>query len=423
MLARLRKVTALIMALTLLIACGGIPGDSLAPTSGEIDTNLTAKADPLGRIAYVSDDFQIWTVKSDGSDKRKITQDGANYTWPGWSSTSDKLSYSSFSRGVAVGGKALYVARAHGTSQVQIFENSPTNKPLFRVESPLYSMWSPDGEHLAFIARDQEMMTVYLADSSGLMNPRELTQGKSVSIDWSHDSESLLIRRETDLLKAEVNKSSQLVSVGTVSLKNRMSSWSPSSKMIGMIQPGLAGDVLTVSSATGYLSRQIGSVSGNVAFMWSPEGDRIVVGESLDNDDYLLKRLKLIDVESGKSRILKEMSIIAFFWSPDGSKIAYVATGDSGENLQWRILDLDSGTDTQIARFNPSHDQLIWYAFFDQFGKSHQVWSPDSTRLTFAGSLAQEDAQERSRIYIADLNDVGNLRVLGRGHLATWSSQ
>jgi TolB protein len=192
--------------------------------------------------------------------------------------------------------------------------------------------------------------------------------------------------------------------------------------MIGLIQSGVAGDVLTISSATGYLKRQLGGVSGNVAFMWSPKGDQIAVGESLDNDDYLLKRLVLIDVESGESRILKEISIIAFFWSPDGSKIAYVAIGDSGDNLQWRILDLGSGTDTQIARFNPSHDQLIWYAFFDQFGESHQVWSPDSTRITFAGSLAYENTQEGSRIYIADLNDVGNIRVLGRGYLATWSN-
>jgi TolB protein len=254
------------------------------------------------------------------------------------------------------------------------------------------------------------------------MKPQELAQGKLISIDWSHDSESLLIRREADLLRAEVNKSSALVSVDTVSLNYRMSSWSPNSKMIGMIQPGLGGDVLTVSSATGYLNRQIGDVSGNVAFMWSPNGNRIALGESLDNEDYLLKRLKLVDVESGKSSILKETSIIAFFWAPDGRKIAYVAVGDSGENLQWRILDLDSGVDTQIARFDPSHDQLVWYAFFDQFGESHQVWSPDSTRITFAGSLDQEGIEEGSRIYIADLNDVGNIRVLGRGYLATWSN-
>lgn len=418
MLARLRKAIVLIPALTLLIACGG----NLAPTSGNTDPNLTAKADFHGRIAYVSDDFQIWTVKPDGSDRRQITQDDSKYTWPGWSPRADMLSYSSFSKGDSDSRKALYVARAQGTNQVQLFENSSGDNPLFRVRSPHYSLWSPDGEHLAFIARDRDMMTLYLVDSSGLMKPQELTQGKSISIDWSHDSESLLIRREADLLRAEVNKSSALVSVGTVSLNYRMSSWSPNSKMIGMIQSGLGGDVLTVSSATGYLNRQIGDVSGNVAFMWSPNGNRIALGESLDNEDYLLKRLKLVDVESGKSSILKETSIIAFFWAPDGRKIAYVAVGDSGDNLQWRILDLDSGVDTQIARFDPSHDQLVWYAFFDQFGESHQVWSPDSTRITFAGSLDQESTEEGSRIYIADLNDVGNIRVLGRGYLATWSN-
>ena len=420
MLARLRKV--IVLTLTLPIACGGIVGDSSIPISGGIDSNLALKIDSIGRIAYVSADFQIWTANSDGSDKRKITQDDGKYTWPGWSPAAEMLSYSSFSEGAADRRNALYVASAQGASQVQLFENAVEDKPLFRIRSPHYSLWSPDGEHLALIARDQEMMTLYLIDSSGLMNPQELTEGKSISIDWSHDSESLLIRRDRDLLRAEVNKSNALVSVGTVSLKDRMPSWSPTSKMIGLVQSGVAGDVLTISSATGYLKRQLGGVSGNVAFMWSPKGDQIAVGESLDNDDYLLKRLVLIDVESGESRILKEISIIAFFWSPDGSKIAYVAIGDSGDNLQWRILDLGSGTDTQIARFNPSHDQLIWYAFFDQFGESHQVWSPDSTRITFAGSLAYENTQEGSRIYIADLNDVGNIRVLGRGYLSTWSN-
>lgn len=422
MLVRFRKVIVLIPALTLLIACGGNSGDLLSQTSGNTDPNLIAKADDQGRIAYVSDDFQIWTVKPDGSNRLQITQGDSKYTWPGWSPAADMLSYSSFSRGADEKRDSLHVARAEGTSQVQLFENSVEDKPVFRISSPHYALWSPDGEHLAFVVRDDEMKTLYLADSSGLMNPQELTEGKSVSIDWSHDSESLLVRRESDLLRAEINESSALVSVGLVSPKHRMSSWSPTSKMIGMIEPGVGGDALTVSSATGYLKRQLTAVSGNAAFMWSPQGDRIAVGESLDNEDYLLKRLKLVDVASGKSRILKETSIIAFFWAPDGSKIAYVAVGDSGENLQWRILDLDNGTDTQIARFEPSHDQLIWYAFFDQFGESHQVWSPDSTRIIFAGSLDQESTQQGSRIYIADLNDVGSLRVVGRGHLATWSS-
>ena len=130
----------------------------------------------------------------------------------------------------------------------------------------------------------------------------------------------------------------------------------------------------------------------------------------------------MIDAVSEEETVLAERPIVAFFWSPDGTKIAYVSLNDSQENLQWRVIDLDSGADRELIDFIPSSDQLTWYAFFDQYVQSHRVWSPDSQSLLFAGVLAGEDRGTQSRIYVLSLEERQPVLAIASGSLATWSN-
>ena len=130
----------------------------------------------------------------------------------------------------------------------------------------------------------------------------------------------------------------------------------------------------------------------------------------------------MIDAVSEEETVLVQRPIVAFFWSPDASKIAYVSVNDSEENLQWRVIDLTSGVDTELIDFIPSSDQLTWYAFFDQYVQSHRVWSPDSRSLLFAGVLASEGGQAESQIYVLHLEERQPVLAIARGSLATWSN-
>ena len=83
-----RNPALLLLALAfLLVACRGPtqePSPTATPTE-EPSPTPTAEPTASNRIAYVSNDFQIFTINPDGSDERQITSQGGMYSWPGWS--------------------------------------------------------------------------------------------------------------------------------------------------------------------------------------------------------------------------------------------------------------------------------------------------------------------------------------------------
>jgi TolB protein len=143
----------------------------------------------------------------------------------------------------------------------------------------------------------------------------------------------------------------------------------------------------------------------------------------LNEGDPLLQDIRVVEVATGDSRTLVEGTVIAFFWSPDGSRLAYVTTNAGGTALQWRVVDAATGEDREVADFFPSSDLLIWLTYFDQYAYSHQVWSPDSRYLVFAGTLANENAAggRASQVFVLDVDGAEPPLALAEGLLASWS--
>ena len=101
----------------------------------------------------------------------------------------------------------------------------------------------------------------------------------------------------------------------------------------------------------------------------------------------------MVDVVTGDERTLYEDTVFAFWWSPDGSKIALVGSGPA--SFIWVVVDVVTGETTTLADFLPSRDFGTYIQFFDQFALSQQVWSADSTGITFAGRMVV-DGEEPS---------------------------
>jgi TolB protein len=100
-----------------------------------------------------------------------------------------------------------------------------------------------------------------------------------------------------------------------------------------------------------------------------------------------------------------------------------VTTNADGTAFQWRVVDTATGEDRTVADFFPSSDQVIWLTYFDQYAYSHQVWSPDSRYLVFAGTLVEGDAAEGqgSRVFVLDVDGSEPPLALAAGLLASWS--
>ena len=97
-------------------------------------------------------------------------------------------------------------------------------------------------------------------------------------------------------------------------------------------------------------------------------------------------RLALLDADSTAERVLIEEPMLCFFWSPDGSKIAYITPSEEAEgSVRWAVLDLESDETSYLVDFLPSREMLTMFMFFDQYGQSHSLWSPDGSKILFAG--------------------------------------
>ena len=101
----------------------------------------------------------------------------------------------------------------------------------------------------------------------------------------------------------------------------------------------------------------------------------------------------------------------------------------------WSVLDVDSGDLSLITTYFASDQFLFVQDFFDQYVKSHNIWSPDSSKIVFSGFLLDLEEVIRpngdlelppefdSQIWVLDVSGNTDPVSLGRGTLAIWSDQ
>ena len=129
------------------------------------------------------------------------------------------------------------------------------------------------------------------------------------------------------------------------------------------------------------------------------------------------------DAGTGEAVAAVSDPTLAFAWSPDGSRLAYAALDEGQEWLVWKVVGLDGAEPRELARFLPSPETFIWLSYFDQYAHSHAVWSPDGTRLVFAGRVPEPGGSipARDSVIVLDVEGVAEPRVVAEGTAAFWS--
>ena len=172
-----------------------------------------------------------------------------------------------------------------------------------------------------------------------------------------------------------------------------------------------------------------------VAMGWNPVADELAYISGDNPGGGFYGALRLLDADSGESRVLSSRQIVSFFWSPDGRSIAtltatafddgiYAQNGRVGLmqthepiTLELAIIDVASGERQVLTTFQPSTLFLLRYIpYFDQYAHSSQLWSPDSTALVLPMVI---DGDER--VVVVGIN--GRLQEIADGSMAFWSWQ
>ena len=159
--------------------------------TGEVTELAREAGDPAwspdsSRIAFSTRDG-LTIITADGSQREVIS----TRSWPravGWSPDGRRLAFVYDDQRWGVGNVGLYVINVDGSGERLLFEVT-TDGAAFDVEVST-ALWSPDGQRLAFAARREWSVGIFIAnaDSSGAIELARSSSGRPVRLlGWSPD--------------------------------------------------------------------------------------------------------------------------------------------------------------------------------------------------------------------------------------------
>ena len=141
----------------------------------------SARDNPNQTSAPEGEIYEIYTIKPDGSDPKRITSDKGINTYPSYSPDGRQIL---FRKVLGEKNSEVFVMNADSSSQRNL-----TNNPAFDA----WPRWSPDGKKIVFGSnRGGTDYEIYLmnADGSGVQRLTEL-HGRNTSPKWSPDGKRI----------------------------------------------------------------------------------------------------------------------------------------------------------------------------------------------------------------------------------------
>ncbi len=399
---------------------------------------------PVNRIVFVNDAGQIETAAPDGSLRHLLTEEDHYYEFPAWAPDGSKIA--------ALGGDRS----GAGIFLLDDVDEPGEPKELYysNERRPFYLYWSPDSKQISFLANNPvEGMGLNVMDARAGGESRLIASGSPFYWNWTADSSQMLIHSGTEADSSRLvliddagqDQAPQIPTPGYFQAPGI----SPSGQYwaYSQLKDGGMSWVTVDDQVTG--EQQAERHAGSIALNWSPMEDKLafISGDDEKRFDFW-GPLRLLDVETGETRLLSSNLVLAFFWSPDGKKILAISIpSDNGLNggvevrdtknrhlarnnratplqqpmphqFMLSVIDVESGKGLELADVTlPTIFLSQFLIYFDQYALSHNLWSPDSEQIVLPVISDHEN-----QIMVISAKS-GRMNKIGDGHMAFWSKQ
>ena len=415
-LARAHLALFLPVALLVFACTGSEPPERVSlPETLEIPTATTGVTGSLpGRLLVLDEDDGIVTVRPDGGDRVTLAEPDPDIerAQPTWSPDGSRVAWTERRDKQET---FFIVSAADGADIVE--RPSPVQA--------VYIAWGPDSEHIAITgnAEDGNLLLV-VADPEGELTVIE--EGAPLYFDWAPEGSEVLARVGDRFGYIAVDGSGR--TPVPVSGEFRLGAHLGESVVLGTGRD--IGEALATANREGEVEREllryaapmafvVDDISGRLAVMMrgSPESQQLSQVEESDLPIIEPDQLVVVDATDGDLVEVSRARNIAWFWSPGGDRLLYTTVEflDGVERLRLHTWDGERTTSHQA--FSPTGVFGREYlAYFDQFALSFSLWAPDSSAFAYAGGSSLEDAG----IWVQPLDGDEPSRV-SSGQMAVWS--
>jgi TolB protein len=245
--------------------------------------------------------WDVWLMRGDGSDPKRLTNDAANNQTPCWSADGRLIAFVSDRDG----NKEIYTVKADGTTPLNLTHNPAEDWT---------PGWSRDGTTIAFSSYRDGNWEIYLMDANGA-NPRRLTRNTAADYapSWSPDGQRIAFQ------------------------SNRDGNW----EIYVMSKDGKGAQRLTDDEGT------------DSAPAWSPDGELIAFESYRDGN----MEIYVVAADGSEVRNLTQDEYSNEHgpaWARAGTRLLYYSNRDGG----WDIYSMKAdGTEKENLTLNPVLEQ------------------------------------------------------------------
>jgi Tol biopolymer transport system component len=344
---------------------------------------------------------------------------------PTYSPDGEKLAYVSNRVGANPREYAIYVFDFQKQVVVRVYVSPEL--------PPLYLFWLPDSKNLSFIVKEPEALSLMMVQTSEPGPARIINTGVPFYFDWNQLGDELALHIssiydhiEQVALVSLNSKDSKLKKVITKgSLPFRAPAWSPNHQRLAYLAYDNGKLMLTVANADGNIAKPLVVLppQGENVFVWAPDSSHIAYSSSPIRGMPLFGGIRLVDVVNNTVRKMTAETVMAYYFSPDGKQIAFVAAPPNQTYSSWEVVEIDSAITRHLCDFNPTYEDVKSYDYFDQYALSHEIWSPDSRAIVYAGMPAASapNSGDPGAVWRLPMAAGSAAVKIGDGRLAFWS--